>query len=92
MVPGSFPVHDLPDLGVEVPDGSFATVAGLILEQTGEIPEEPGVEVEVAGWRFEVLAVDKRAITQVRIEQVDEPEEHDGGTEDGVADSAGDPG
>src|SRR5690606_21014924 len=54
-VPGSFPVHDLPDLGVEVPDGSYATVAGLILEQTGEIPEEPGVVVDVGGWRFEVL-------------------------------------
>lgn len=83
LVPGSFPVHDLPDLDVEVPDGSYATVAGLILEQTGAIPEEPGVQVEVEGWRFEVLAVDKRAITEVRITQVDVPEDEAGGAADG---------
>jgi putative hemolysin len=92
LVPGSFPVHDLPDLGVEVPDGSFATVAGLILEQTGEIPEEPGEVVDVAGWRFEVLAVDRRAITQVRIERADEVDEHADGVEDGPAATAGDAG
>jgi putative hemolysin len=90
LVPGSFPVHDLPDLGVEVPDGSFATVAGLILEQTGEIPEEPGEVVDVAGWRFEVLAVDRRAITQVRIERADEVDEHADGVEDGPATTPGD--
>ena len=67
VLPGSFPVHDLPDLGVDVPEGSYATVAGLILEQTGEIPDEPGDVVEVGSWRFEVLAVDKRAITEVRL-------------------------
>jgi putative hemolysin len=88
LVPGSFPVHDLPDIGVEVPEGSYATVAGLILEQTGEIPEEPGVEVEVDGWRFEVLAVDKRAITEVRVRQAEAGEtEPQQGAEGGDAEA-----
>jgi len=82
LLPGSFPVHDLPDLDIEVPDGSYATVAGLILEQTGEIPEEPGAVVEVDGWRFEVLAVDKRAITRVRVEAVSVPD-HEAGADAG---------
>lgn len=85
VLPGSFPVHDLPDLGIDVPDGSYATVAGLILEQTGEIPDEPGAVVEVDRWRFEVLAVDKRAITEVRVVSDDPHRPHgpDAGGGDG---------
>jgi len=65
-LPGAFPAHDLVDLGIEVEPGAFATVAGFILDRTGEVPEGPGVVVEEAGWRFEVLAVESRAITEVR--------------------------
>src|SRR5215203_6487336 len=38
VLPGSFPVHDLPDLGVELPEGPYATVAGLALDRLGRIP------------------------------------------------------
>jgi putative hemolysin len=66
VVPGSFPVHDLPDLGVSLPEGDYATVAGLILERLGRIPEE-GDAVEVDRWRLEVLGMDHNAITRVRL-------------------------
>jgi putative hemolysin len=66
VVPGSFPVHDLPDLGVSLPEGDYATVAGLILERLGRIPEE-GDSVEVDRWRLEVLGMDRNAITRVRL-------------------------
>jgi putative hemolysin len=66
VVPGSFPVHDLPDLGVSLPEGEYATVAGLILERLGRIPAE-GDTVEVDRWRLEVLAMDRNAITRVRL-------------------------
>jgi putative hemolysin len=66
VVPGSFPVHDLPDLGVSLPEGDYATVAGLILERLGRIPEE-GDAVEVDRWRLEVLGMDRNAITRVRL-------------------------
>jgi putative hemolysin len=68
VMPGRFPVHDLVDLGVEqVPEGPYATVAGLVLDRLGRVPQAPGDVVTVAGRTIEVLAVDGRAITEVRI-------------------------
>jgi magnesium and cobalt exporter, CNNM family len=68
VMPGRFPVHDLVDVGVDdIPEGPYATVAGLVLDLLGRVPEAPGDRVEVAGRTIEVLAVDGRAITEVRI-------------------------
>jgi len=66
VLPGAFPVHDLPDLGVSLPEGDYATVAGLILERLGRIPAE-GDAAEVDRWRLEVLAMDRNAIGRVRL-------------------------
>jgi putative hemolysin len=66
VLPGSFPVHDLADLGITLPEGDYATVAGLVLDRMGRIPGK-GETVEVDGWRLEVLDVDHNAITQVRL-------------------------
>jgi magnesium and cobalt exporter, CNNM family len=67
VLPGSFPVHDLPDLGVSLPEGSYATVAGLVLERLGRLPSAGDV-VEVDRWRLEVLAMDRNAIGRVRLD------------------------
>jgi putative hemolysin len=68
VLPGRYPVHDLVDLGVEdMPEGPYATVAGLVLDRLGRVPERPGDVVLAAGRTLEVLAVQGRAITQVRI-------------------------
>jgi putative hemolysin len=68
VMPGRFPVHDLVDVGVDgMPEGPYATVAGLVLGLLGRVPEAPGDTVEAAGRTIEVLAVHGRAITQVRI-------------------------
>jgi putative hemolysin len=66
VLPGSFPVHDLPDLGIALPTGPYATVAGLVLDRLGHLPDT-GETVQVDGWRLEVLAVERRAITRVRL-------------------------
>ncbi len=67
-VPGQFPVHDLEDLGMhDVPEGPYATVAGLVLSELGRLPDEPGDLVEIEGWSFEVRGVRRRAITEVRV-------------------------
>lgn len=76
-VPGSFPFHDLDDIGVVLPEGDYSTVAGLILDRLGRIPEGPGDSVEVDGWHLEVLAVDKRAITRLCIKRVAGDDEDD---------------
>jgi putative hemolysin len=68
VLPGRFPVHDLVDVGVtDMPEGPYATVAGLVLDLLGRVPEAPGDRVEVQGRTIEVLEVDGRAITRVRI-------------------------
>ncbi|SRX80410.1 hypothetical protein [Thermomonospora curvata DSM 43183] [Mycolicibacterium parafortuitum] len=70
IMPGSFPIHDLIDVGIDAPElagDDYTTVAGLVLSRLGRIPDEPGDHVEVAGYRFEVLAVDRHAITEVRL-------------------------
>ena len=66
VLPGSFPVHDLADLGISLPEGDYATLAGLVLDRMGRIPGK-GEAVEVDGWRLEVLDVENHAITRVRL-------------------------
>lgn len=67
-MPGSFPIHDLEDLDVDLPDGEgqYATVAGYVLDRLGHIPEV-GEIVPGYKWRVEVLEVKDRAITLVRL-------------------------
>lgn len=70
VLPGLFPVHDLGDVGVHLgqrPQGEYATVAGLVLAVLGRIPTAPGDVVRVDGWSAEVMAVERRAITRVRL-------------------------
>ncbi|CAN5671757.1 hemolysin family protein [soil metagenome] len=70
LVPGAFPIHDLPDVGVElgsVPEGSYTTIAGLVLAVLGRIPTAAGDRVDLPGCTVEVTAVNKHAITEVRL-------------------------
>lgn len=66
-VPGRYPIHDLVDIGVEVPSGDYSTVAGLVLDRLGHLPSAPGDAVMIGAWRVEVTGVEKRAITQVHL-------------------------
>lgn len=63
-LPGAFPVHDLVDLGIGVPEAAYSTVAGLILDELGRIPVV-GDSIEVAGWELTVAAMSGNAITRV---------------------------
>ena len=70
VLPGTFPVHDLADLGVELPGrpaGDYTTIAGLVLTCLGHIPTVAGESVTVDGWELVVADIDHRAITEVRI-------------------------
>jgi putative hemolysin len=76
LLPGTFPVHDLPDVGVELEqrgDADFTTVAGLVLAHLGHLPSAPGETVSLVGWTAEVAAVERRAITSVRLRPIREP-------------------
>jgi len=66
VLPGTFPVHDLPELGVDLPEGPYATIAGLALDRLGRIPDG-GEVVTVGGWSLEVLMVDRHTIQRLRL-------------------------
>ena len=72
VLPGSFPMHDLPDLGVELPEGPYVTVAGLVLDRLGHLPS-PGESVLVDGWSLEVLEVAHNAIQRLRLRRAGQP-------------------
>ena len=73
LLPGAFPIHDLPDIGVDVErleDGDYTTVAGLVLSRLGHIPTAPGEVVTLDAYQAEVTAIAGRAITQIRVRKV----------------------
>ncbi|MFT4837668.1 MAG: putative hemolysin [Nonlabens sp.] len=65
-VVGHFPVHDLVDLGVELPRGDYVTVAGLIQDRLQRLAVT-GDQIEVAGWSLHVDAMRDRAVQRVTL-------------------------
>ncbi len=64
--------------GVEMPEGSYDTLAGFIIKNLGFLPQEGEVyEVIYENLKFTVLEVDERRIEKVRVEisPVEEEEE-----------------
>jgi putative hemolysin len=59
-------------LARRMPDGSYDTVAGMLLERLGHIPAA-GETVDIAGLRFVVERATDRAIEQVRVTVLSEP-------------------
>jgi CBS domain containing-hemolysin-like protein len=67
-------------LGVDLPDGEYVTLGGLLFERFGHIPDE-GEQVHVDGWDLRVVEMDKRRVAQVVATKVDptpDPEEPEG--------------
>ncbi|RLP98440.1 hemolysin family protein [Micromonospora sp. CV4] len=70
LVPGDFPLHDLPDLGVRLSfplSREYTTVAGLVLARLRHLPDEPGETVRLPGLTLEVVEVADRAVRRVRL-------------------------
>lgn len=66
-LPGQFPLHDLPEIDLPVVESrSYTTVAGLLLDRLGRIPDRPGDVIRLEGWELRVVAVDGHRITTVR--------------------------
>jgi putative hemolysin len=71
LLDGGYPIHDLPDVGVEMPEGEYATVGGLVMDQLGRIPVA-GDRFTLNGWEIEVTKVDGLAVDQVRVQRSSE--------------------
>jgi CBS domain containing-hemolysin-like protein len=55
-------------LGSPVPEGEYETVAGLVLDRLGHIPE-PGERVTVDGWELTVTRVEGVRITELTLQR-----------------------
>jgi CBS domain containing-hemolysin-like protein len=53
-------------VGFVMPEGGYETVAGLVLERLGRIPDV-GDEIELDGWRLTVTRMDRRRIADLRL-------------------------
>ncbi|MEV6342257.1 hemolysin family protein [Actinoplanes sp. NPDC051851] len=74
LIAGSFPLHQLPDLGFSHEEGGYTTVAGMMLASLGHIPTGPGEVVTLPAFTAEVVEVTGRAITGVRLRARSRPD------------------
>ncbi|MCE2464112.1 MAG: HlyC/CorC family transporter [Dehalococcoidia bacterium] len=65
------------DLGLDLPDGDYQTLAGFILEQLGHIPQE-GEHVYYRDLRLEITKMTRLKIDRVQIQWVGQPIEQRG--------------
>jgi putative hemolysin len=65
-VVGHFPMHDLVDIGVDLPAGEYVTVAGLVQDRLQRLPEA-GDTCIVGDWQLSVDAVRGRAIQRLTL-------------------------
>lgn len=59
----------------ESAQGSFTTLSGLFFHQLHDVPEE-GAYIEVAGYRMEIIAMDRHRIDKIRVTKL-EPRENE---------------
>ena len=66
VLPGSFPIHRLDEFGAALPEGEYVTIAGLVLDRLGRIPEV-GESVKVAGSTIDITGATATAVTSVEL-------------------------
>ncbi|XOQ47576.1 MAG: Magnesium and cobalt efflux protein CorC [Eubacteriales bacterium] len=74
-VDGGTSIYEISDLvGVELPEGDYDTIAGLVVEMLGRIPK-PGEHpcVQIDNLMFTVQEVEERRIAKILIEKLPEP-------------------
>jgi magnesium and cobalt transporter len=65
LIDGQTNVDEIRDrLGMEISEGEYVTLGGLLFERFGHIPAE-GEEVRLGDWAFRVVEMDKRRVAQV---------------------------
>ena len=65
LIDGQTNVDDVRErLGIEIPEGEYVTLGGLLFERFGHIPVQ-GEEVRVGEWDLRIVEMDKRRVAQV---------------------------
>jgi putative hemolysin len=73
VLPGRFAIHELVDLGIELPAGEYVTVAGLVLSQLQRLPKI-GEVMSIGAWQLTVESMERHTIRSVTLQPVTEPE------------------
>jgi magnesium and cobalt transporter len=72
LLDGQANVDDVRErLGIQISDGEYVTLGGLLFERFGHIPIE-GEQVRVGDWDLRVVEMDKRRVAQVLATRVHE--------------------
>ncbi|MDQ4092030.1 MAG: hemolysin family protein [Actinomycetota bacterium] len=67
IISGLLRVDEVADaVGLAMPEGDYETVAGLVMERLGRIPDV-GDEIDFDGWRLTVIRMDRRRIADLRL-------------------------
>jgi len=71
LISGTMPADEFSELlGIQLPDRrGFSTVAGLVLEHLGRIPQT-GELLELQGWQIEVVDLDGRRVDKILAKRV----------------------
>ncbi len=69
VVAGGVRADRLASLGVDIPSGEYATIAGFMMERLGRVPHR-GDRVVEDGWALEVLRMDGRRVVEVAVTPV----------------------
>ncbi|MEU6227847.1 hemolysin family protein [Streptomyces sp. NPDC047042] len=87
---GSCRVDILQRIGLDVPEGPYETVAGLVADLLGRIPV-PGDRAELPGWRLSVRQVGHYRAERVRLIRIPDSTENsaDTGTDTGTGTGTG---
>lgn len=67
LVDGRVTVEDLSEtLGTDFPSGEYTTIAGLVLDLAGRIPD-PGETIELDGFVAEIVRMDRNRVDRIRL-------------------------
>lgn len=69
LLKGSFPIHDLEDIDVYLPEGDYTTIAGLFVDRLGRVPDHPGDRIQVEDWILEAVEIRGRRVQRIRLER-----------------------
>ena len=72
VLPCSFPIHRMDELGITLPAGDYVTVAGLILDRLGRLPAVDE-RIDVDGYEITVAGTDRTSIKTVTIQTLAVP-------------------
>ena len=67
LVSASMRIEDFDEeIGSDLDTGEFDTVGGLVIHRLGRLPKR-GDSIEAGGWRFEVVAADRRRVKRLKV-------------------------